>query len=93
MPPAMHEIIHELKSKKLPAVMLKLDFEKAYDRVNLQFLQEVLLRKGFDPAYVHRIMQLVCGSQTAIAINREVGPYLMNKRGVRQEDLISPPLV
>jgi hypothetical protein len=56
-PLALHEIIHELKSKNLPAILLKLDFEKAYDRVNWQFLREVLLRKGFDPAYVHIIMQ------------------------------------
>jgi hypothetical protein len=89
---ALHEIIHELKSKKPSAVLLKLDFEKAYDRVNWQFLREVLLRKGFDPAYVHRIMQLVSGGQTAISINGEVDPYFRNKRGVRQGDPISPLL-
>lgn len=53
---ALHEIIHELKSKKLQAILLKLDFEKAYDRVNWKFLREVLLRKGFSGAYVHRII-------------------------------------
>jgi hypothetical protein len=89
---ALHEIIHKLKSKKLSAILLKLDFEKAHDRVNWQFLREVLLRKGFDPAYVHRIMQLVSGGQTAISINGEVGPYFRNKRGVRQGDPISPLL-
>jgi hypothetical protein len=88
----LHEIIHELKSKNLPAVLLKLDFEKAYDRVNWNFLRGVLLRKGFDPAYVHRIMQLVSGGQTAISINGEVGPYFRNKRGVRQGDPLSPLL-
>jgi hypothetical protein len=91
-PLALHEIIHEVKVKKLEAVLLKLDFEKAYDRVNWQFLREVLIRKGFDIAYVHRIMQLVSGGQTAISINEEVGPYFHNKRGVRQGDPISPLL-
>jgi hypothetical protein len=85
---ALHEIIHELKAKNLPAILLKLDFEKAYDRVNWRFLQEVLLRKGFDGAVVHRLMQLVRGGQTAIAINGEVGPFFRNKRGVRQGDPI-----
>jgi hypothetical protein len=81
-PLALHEIIHELKTKKLPAVLLKLDFEKAYDRVSWEFLREVLIRKGFEPALVQRIMQLVSGGQTAITINGEVGPYFRNKRGV-----------
>jgi hypothetical protein len=80
-PLALHEIIHELKSKNLPAVLLKLDFEKAYDIVNWQFLREVLLIKGFEPAFVYRLMQLVSGGQTAISINGEIGPYFRNKRG------------
>jgi hypothetical protein len=91
-PLALHEIIHELKVKKMEVVLLKLDFEKAYDSVNWQFLREVLIKKGFDAAYVHRVMQLVSGGQTAISINGEVGPYFRNKRGVRQGDPISPLL-
>ena len=78
----LHEIVHELKSRNLPAVLLKLDFEKAYDRVSWAFLREVLLKKGFSGGYAHRIMQLVMGGQTAIAINGEIGPYFRNKRGV-----------
>jgi hypothetical protein len=91
-PLALHEIIHELKARNLPAVILKLDFEKAYDRVNWAFLREVLTRKGFDPALVHRFMQLVSGGQIAISINGETGPLFRNKRGAHQGDPLSPLL-
>jgi hypothetical protein len=40
---ALHEIVHELHSKKQESLLLKLDFEKAFDRVNWDFLQEILL--------------------------------------------------
>ena len=89
---SLQEIVHETKVKKLRGVFLKLDFEKAYDRVNWNFLREVLIRKGFDTGWVHRAMSLVSGGQTAIAINGEVGNFFRNGRGVRQGDPLSPLL-
>ena len=76
---ALLEIIHELRRKKLGGVLLKLDFEKAYDRVNWDFLSEVLRIKGFDAGFIHKISQLVSGGQTAISINGEIGPFFRNK--------------
>jgi hypothetical protein len=34
----LHETVHELHSKKLNEVILKLDFEKAYDKAKWSFL-------------------------------------------------------
>ena len=39
----LHETIHELhKKKKKDGVILKLDFEKGYDKVNWSFVQQTL---------------------------------------------------
>ena len=44
----LQEVLHELRVSKSSGVILKLDFEKAYDRVNWNFLEEVLQKKCFD---------------------------------------------
>jgi hypothetical protein len=51
-------VIHEVKVKKLSAIMLKLDFEKAYDRVDWKFLKDVLLKKGFSVSLVELVTRL-----------------------------------
>jgi hypothetical protein len=43
----LHETIHELKRRKQNGIILKLDFEKAYDKVNWEFLLQVLRMRGF----------------------------------------------
>jgi hypothetical protein len=72
---ALQEVIHELKVKKLGGILLKIDFAKAYDRVNWEFLSKVLHAKGFDPGVVHHLNQLVRNGKSAISINGEIGPF------------------
>lgn len=42
-----HETIYELQSTKGSEVLLKIDFEKAYDKVNWPFLYQMWQAKGF----------------------------------------------
>jgi hypothetical protein len=51
----LHETIHEIHRKKMSGVILKLDFEKAYDKVNCEFLQQILMIKGFSEKWCHWI--------------------------------------
>ena len=49
----LHETIHELHRKKQDGVILKLNFEKAYDELKWPFVQQVLRMKGFSPTCVN----------------------------------------
>lgn len=44
---ALHEILHETKRKKKVGIVLKLDFEKTYDKVDWNFLFDCLKFRGF----------------------------------------------
>jgi hypothetical protein len=43
---SLNEILHEVKKKKQSGVILKIDFEKSYDKVNWQFLH-CMMEKRF----------------------------------------------
>ena len=51
-----------------------------------RFLRQVLLAKGFEGAYVHRVMQLVSGGHTAVSVNGQVSNFFANGQGLRQGD-------
>jgi hypothetical protein len=86
----LHETIHEMHRKKLDGVILKLDFEKAYDKVNWSFLQQAPRMKGFSPLWCKWIDQIVHGESVGIKVNDEMGYYLQSKKGLHQGDPLSP---
>jgi hypothetical protein len=47
----LHDTIHEMHKKRLDGMILKLDFEKAYDKVKWSFLRQTLRTKGFSPIW------------------------------------------
>jgi hypothetical protein len=48
----LHETMHEMRKKKTKVIIMKLDFEKAYDKVQWSFLFEVLERKMFPGKWI-----------------------------------------
>jgi hypothetical protein len=88
----LHEILHETKRKNLTWVILKLDFEKAYDKVNWDFLMECLRARGFDDKWCSWIKMVLHDGTIAVKINNHVGPYFQSHKGVRQGDPLSPLL-
>jgi len=79
----LHETIHEMHKKKKNGVILKLDFEKAYDKVKWPFLQQVLRMKGFSTTWCAWINQVITKGSVAIKVNDDVGHYFQTRKGVR----------
>lgn len=88
----LHEVIHELRSKKKKGLILKIDFEKAYDRVRWDFLEEVMRGKGFPNQWINWVMQTVEGGKVCVNVNGERSPYFRTFIGLRQGDPLSPLL-
>ena len=84
----LHETVHELHRKKLNGLVLKIDFEKAYDKVKWPFLQQTLRMKGFTIDWRAMIHSFIPGGSVAIKINDDVGHYFQTKKALRQGDSI-----
>jgi hypothetical protein len=73
-------------------VILKLDFEKAYDKVKCGFIQQTLRMKDFSEKWCQWISHFVTKGSVGIKVNDDVGRYFQTKKGLRQEDPLSPLL-
>ena len=71
---------------------MKIDFEKAYDKVKWSFLQQTLRMKGFSSKWCRWVEGMIFGGSVGIKVNDEIGPYFQTKRGFRQGDPMSPIL-
>jgi hypothetical protein len=59
----------------LDGVLLKIEFEKAYDKVSWYFLQQALRMKGFDPKLCKWIQDFVSRGSMGIKVNYEIGHF------------------
>jgi hypothetical protein len=77
----LHETIHELHRKKESGVILKIDFEKANDKVKWPFVKQVLEMKGSLPQWCNWIDTIIQGGHVGIKINDQVSSNFQTKKG------------
>jgi hypothetical protein len=88
------EYLYLCKKSKKEIVILKLDFEKAFDRIEHQAIMEVLHRKGVGPKW-KQCMKMVMSSRTSSnLLNGVPGKVFHCRRGGGKigRPFITPPV-
>jgi hypothetical protein len=49
-------VLHEVKCRRQRRIILKLEFEKVYDKVIWEFLKDVMVKKGFQDKWIQWVM-------------------------------------
>ena len=88
------EILHKCKNAKGTKGFMawKVDLSKAYDRLNWNFIEQVLYEVKIPIQLVKLIMSCVSTASYQIVLNGELSESFTGSRGIRQGDPLSPYL-
>ncbi|GKC48431.1 RNA-directed DNA polymerase, eukaryota [Tanacetum coccineum] len=83
-------VLNWRKNKKEKTLIFKVDFEKAYDSLCWDFLQEVMHKMGFGSKWCKWIRGCLQSSMASVLVNGSPTNEFEIKRGLRQGDPLSP---
>ncbi|XP_074314431.1 uncharacterized protein LOC141649645 [Silene latifolia] len=85
------EVIHSMRKKKgsKGIMAIKIDLEKAYDRLRWSFIYDTLSDMGFPRLIIDVVMECVSSARMQILWNGEPTEQFTPTRGVRQGDPLS----
>ncbi|GJR11897.1 RNA-directed DNA polymerase, eukaryota [Tanacetum coccineum] len=86
----LNEVIHWCKAKKKNSMIFKVDFEKAFDSVRWDFLEDVMKNFGFGPRWCDWIMSCLKSSKGSVLVNGSPTPEFHFYKGLKQGDPLSP---
>ena len=79
-----------VKSKNIPILMFAVDFEKAFDSIEHNFVIATLRQYGFAENFIKWMKLLLSDNQSCIMINGYITDFFQVNRGTKQGNPISP---
>lgn len=87
------EVVHNLRKKKVDKyVAIKIDLQKAYDKLRWEFIEDAFKDAKFLLPFVNLIMACISSVSMQVMWNGKPTNMFWPSRGIRQGDLISPYL-
>ena len=84
------EIIHSWRNDKVCGLLVKFDFEKAYDLVDHSFLDSILEGMGFGIKWRHWMSCCILTPSLSVLVNGSPTTKFKVERGLHQGDPLSP---
>jgi len=85
-------IIHRIQTNQIPAALISLDAEKAFDRVNWEFVYLTLEKFGFSNKTIKCIKSIYNKPTARVKVNGSLTERFTLERGTRQGCCLSPTL-
>jgi len=88
-----NEVVDEARKCKKELILFKVDFEKAYDSIDWNYLNEVMLKMGFPTLWRKWIKECVGTATTSVLVNGSPTYEFSLGNGLRQGNPLLPFLL
>ena len=85
-----NEVVNLWKKEKRKGVILKLDFEKAYDNINWNFLLSMMKNFGFPNKWIDWAKECITSASLSVLVNGSPAKEFPMMTVLRRGDTLSP---